>query len=105
MYIIVLVTAKDLQEANNIATHLVEKKLVACANIIKDVESIFWWEGKIDKSDEVLMIFKTQKNLFKELKDEVKKLHSYTVPEIISFSIEDGNEDYLSWIANSTKAV
>jgi periplasmic divalent cation tolerance protein len=100
-HIIILVTAKDKKEANKIAKALLEAKLIACANIIDGVQSLFWWQGKIDSSKEVLMVLKTKKNLFKKVSVKVKSLHSYQTPEIIALALVDGSKDYLAWISSS----
>ena len=100
-YIIILVTAKDRKEAEQIAKGLLEAKLVACANIIEGVQSLFWWQGKIDSSKEVLLILKTKKILFKKVSTKVKSLHSYQTPEIIALPIVHGSEDYLQWLGSS----
>jgi periplasmic divalent cation tolerance protein len=71
-------------------------------NIIKDIRSIYAWEGKVEDESEVLMIAKTQKALFNNLIKKVKELHSYTVPEIIALPIIDGSEDYLKWLREVT---
>jgi len=97
-YIVVLVTAKDKKEASKIAKGLLEAKLIACANIIDGVQSLFWWQGKIGSSHEVLLVLKTKMNLLKELSVKVKSLHSYQTPEIIALPIVSGNKDYLQWI-------
>ena len=75
-YIVILITAKDKKEAVKIAQGLLEAKLIACANIIDGVQSLFWWQGKIDSSKEVLLVLKTNKTLFKKI---VLKLNPYTV--------------------------
>ncbi len=103
MFIVVLVTAKDHKEAKNISDKLIQDKLAACVNIIEGVRSLFWWEGKVDQANEVLLVIKTQKVLFKKLEKAVKSAHSYTVPEIIALPIVAGNQDYLKWIKDSTK--
>lgn len=100
-YIVILVTAKDKKEAEKISRGLLEAKLIACANIIGGVQSLFWWQGKIDTSKEVLLILKTKKNLFKKTSAKVKSLHSYQTPEIIALPIVAGSEDYLKWISSS----
>jgi len=102
MYIVILVTAMNVEEANKISKKLVEDKLVACVNILDQVKSIFRWEGKIDEAQEVLMIMKSRKDLFKKIVKVVKSLHSYSVPEVIALPVIDGNKDYLDWIKNST---
>jgi periplasmic divalent cation tolerance protein len=100
-YIIVLVTTKDRKQAQTIAQGLLQDKLIACANILPGVESFFWWEGKIDRSKEVLLILKTKKNLFKKLEARIKQLHSYTTPEIIALPIIMGSKAYLKWIGDN----
>jgi periplasmic divalent cation tolerance protein len=97
-HIIILITAKDKQEATNIARGLLEAKLIACANIIDGVQSLFWWQGKIDSSNESLLVLKTKKILFKKVTSKVKSLHSYQTPEIIALPIASGSEEYLKWI-------
>ena len=101
MYIVVLVTAANLDESQKIGRRLIEQKLAACVNIVENIKSIYWWQGKVDQSQEVLMVIKTKKSLFKKLMATVKSLHSYTVPEIIALPITDGNKDYLNWIRDS----
>ena len=99
--LVILVTAKDKKEAAKIAQGLLGAQLIACANIIGGVQSLFWWQGKIDSSKEVLLILKTKKSLFKKVSAKVKSLHSYQTPEIIALPIINGSEDYLSWIGHS----
>lgn len=94
-------TAKDKKEAVKIAQGLLESKLIACANIIDGVQSLFWWQGKIDSSKEVLLVLKTKKFLFKKVSEKVKSLHSYQTPEIIALPIIAGSKDYLNWINSS----
>jgi periplasmic divalent cation tolerance protein len=102
IYIIILVTAKDRKEAEKIARGLLEAKLIACANIVEGVKSLFWWQGKIDSSNEALLVLKTKKILFKKVLIKVKSLHSYQTPEIIALPIINGSEDYLKWVDLST---
>lgn len=101
MHIVIFITTKNVKEADKIAAKLVKNKLIACANIIKGVKSIFWWQKKIDKANEVLLILKTKKSCFKRIVKTVTLLHSYDVPEIIALPIVDGNRDYLKWITES----
>ncbi len=90
------------KEAHKIAAFLVKKKLVACANIIKNVDSIFTWKGKVTKAKEILIVGKTMnKNVQKIIKSVKKKLHSYEVPCVIFFDIKGGNTDFLKWIIKS----
>ncbi len=103
MYNIIFITASKPEEAEKIAKGLLESKLAACVNIVPRVKSYFWWEGKIDRADELLLIVKTRKSLVNKLIKKVKSLHSYTVPEVVAFPIINGNKDYLKWIDDSTK--
>ena len=100
-YTVILVTAKDRKEAEQIARGLLKAKLIACANIIDGIQSLFWWQGKIDSSKEVLLVLKTKKDLFKKVLAKVKSLHSYQTPEIIALPLLAGSEDYLNWISSS----
>ena len=73
-----------------------EKKLVACANIMS-IKSVYWWEGKINNENEVVCLVKTKKENFEKVKEEVKKIHSYEVPCIMKFDVE-ANKEYEDWI-------
>jgi len=97
-YIVILITTKNKAEAGKIAQGLLKDRLIACANIIDGVESMFWWQGKVDKSKEALMVIKTKRKLFEEVVSKVKLLHSYKNPEIIALPIVAGSWNYLKWI-------
>ena len=77
--------------------------MAACVNVIPEVQSIFFWEKKISKEKEVLLIAKTRRELFESVAKEVKKLHSYDLPEIIALPIEAGSDEYLNWIREETQ--
>ena len=100
-HILIVVTVSSKEEAEKIATALLKKKLIACANIFGPVVSHFWWQGKIDKAEEYVMFMKTKRELFKQVASNVKQLHSYEVPEIIALPIIEGFKPYLEWIDNS----
>ena len=97
-YIIVIATTASKQEAENIAQHLLQERLIACANITGPVSSLFHWNDKLEKAEEHLVFMKTRKDLFEKLSETVKKLHSYEVPEIIALPIVDGSKEYLAWL-------
>jgi len=100
----VLVTApKKGNEAKKLARLVLEKKLAACANIIKGVDSYFWWEGKIDTAREDLMIMKTRRALLPALIRTVKKAHSYSVCEVVALPVIGGNKPYLDWLGASCR--
>ena len=98
----VFITASSHEEAEKIAVTLVAKKLAACAQIISEIKSFFWWQGRLCKEKEVLLMAKTTQKLFPLLVDEVKAIHSYEVPEIIMLPIQDAASDYVEWIREVT---
>ncbi len=102
-YVTILVTTKDKKEAQQIAKGLLSAKLIACANMIEGVQSMFWWEGKIDSAKETLLVLKTKQSSFKKVEAKVRLLHSYKVPEIIALPVLAGSTDYLKWIEDSLK--
>ncbi len=103
MHNVIFVTAPSKKEAECIAEGILKAKLAACVNIVDNVVSVFWWEGKVDKASELLLVVKTRKPLIKKIIKRVKSLHGYTVPEIIALPIIAGFKGYLDWIDDSTK--
>ena len=101
-YIVVYVTAPNIETAHKIAETLVEKRLAACVNIIPKINSIYWWEGKIERDEEVLLIIKSRREIFEKLSMAIKEIHPYNVPEIIALPIIKGNKEYLEWINGET---
>ncbi len=100
-FIIVITTADDENIAENICKRLVEERLVACAQIFKDIKSFYCWEGKIETSSEFFILLKTKKELFQRLERRIKELHNYSVPEIIALPIVFGSEEYFNWMLDS----
>ena len=97
MAIIVFVTI-PCRKAQKITKIILKERLCVCVNIINDVVSYFWWQGKIDKAKESLMIIKTSAKMFQQLKKRISELHPYEIPEIISLHIDDLNKKYLGWL-------
>lgn len=97
-YVVIFMMVPDEKEATKIVRDLLKERLIACANIVGPVSSLFWWEGKIDKASEFLVIMKSRKNLFKKLSERVKELHSYEVPEVIALPVIEGLPSYLNWL-------
>ena len=102
-YRIILVTCASIAEARRIARHVVEKKLVACANSLPGVNSIYRWKGKVERASEVLLLMKTTVARLRQLEKEVKRLHSYEVPEFVVVPIAAGSREYLTWLAKSAR--
>jgi len=100
---IVLSTAGSREEAERIATALMERRLAACVNMVPQLRSIYRWEGKVEQAEEVLLIIKTSADRFPSVRDAVESLHSYDVPECVCLTVEDGSEKYLKWIAEMVK--
>lgn len=97
-YRVVFTTASNVAEAEKIADCLLNNKQAACINIFEKVMSRYWWEGKIEKTEEAMMIIKTKRENINKVIEIIKKEHSYKVPEIIALPIMEGNPDYLKWI-------
>ena len=100
---IALSTAGSEQEAQKIAHHLVEHQLAACVNIVPRIESIYRWQGKVETSPEWLLLIKTTAERFPAVRDAIRELHSYDLPECIAISIDDGSPEYLDWLAQSLR--
>lgn len=99
---IVLTTAGSEEEAERIAQHLIENQLAACVNIVPRIKSVYRWQGKVESSDEWLLLIKTSVDQFPTVRDAIRSLHSYELPECISIAIDDGSAEYLAWIREST---
>ena len=103
IYSLILSNTNSIENAKLIANTLVKDKLAACVNIIPQIKSIYFWNNEITEDDEYLMVIKTKKELFENVKNKIVELHAYEVPEIISFDITNGEKNYLDWIENCTK--
>ena len=96
-----LVTAPDLKTARKLARAALQKRLVACANLIPKIESHYWWKGKIERGSEVLMILKTTGAKLGALEKFIVSKHPYDAPEFIVLPISRGNKKYLDWLSQS----
>ena len=100
---IVLVTCPSLALARRIARTVVEKRLAACVNVVRSpVESFYRWKSKLETARESLLLIKTTTARLAQLEREIKRLHTYEVPEFIALPIMEGSADYLSWLAKAT---
>ena len=98
---IVLTTAGSHDEARKLAQALVERRLAACVNIVPRIESVYHWQGKVESAEEWLLIIKTQAEAFERVRDAIKELHSYELPECVMLEVSAGSEAYLKWIAEN----
>ena len=98
-YIVILVTCKDKQEAEKITQLLLDEHLIACGNIVSPVTSLFFWSGRIDRAEECLVVMKSRMDLFSQVAEHVRRLHSYEVPEVLALPLVDASKAYLDWMS------
>ncbi len=96
--VVVLVTAPSAEKAAELGKALVSERLAACASVVPEIRSIYWWEGKVQDEGELLIVLKTTRERFEALRQRVVELHPYQVPEVIALPVEAGSEAYLAWI-------
>lgn len=101
--IVVFTTAADIEEARRLAEMLVEKRLAACVQILPAIESVYRWQGRIERQPEVLLLAKTQRARFEDLEREVRAIHSYETPEVVAVPVSAGSHPYFQWLADSLK--
>ena len=99
----VLSTVGSEKEGQRIGKALVEKRLAACVNIIPGINSLFFWEGKLCKEKEVILLIKTTEKNVKKIINNINAIHTYSVPEILFFKIEKGNKKYLDWVQGTVE--
>ncbi len=100
---IVLTATGSEEEAHKIGRTLIERRLAACVNIVPQAKSIYRWYGEIEEAQEWLLLIKTSAEKFSSVRDTIRQLHSYDLPECVAINIEDGSPEYLHWIADSIK--
>jgi periplasmic divalent cation tolerance protein len=103
-FTIVLVTAPDLKTARVLAKAALEARLVACANLVTTIESHYWWQGKLESSGEILIVFKSRKSQTAALEKLILANHPYDTPEILSLPLTAGSRKYLNWVGASVKS-
>ncbi len=103
-YVQVVTTVASKEEGEKIAMALLEKRLVGCVQVIGPIESSYWWQGRIEQSEEWLCIAKTERKFFAQIEETIKALHSYEVPEILAVPVVAGSEDYLRWLYEQVRA-
>lgn len=103
MYSLIFSTTQSKEDAEAILRPLLEKKLVACGNIIENVTSHYWWQGRIEASRECLLILKTETGRIGKVMTEIRQTHTYKIPEVVAIPVTNGNPDYLRWISESLR--
>ena len=101
---LVYVTAKDMRQAMRIGRTVVQEQLAACANILGPIQSIYSWNGVLQKDREVVLLLKTRRIRVKKLAVRIKELHSYEIPCVVALDIVDGDASFLDWIQQQTKS-
>jgi periplasmic divalent cation tolerance protein len=96
--IVVLSNCGSEEEAHRVARALVEARLAACVNIVPGVRSIYHWQGSVQEDSEWMLIIKSTRPLFEQLAAELRKIHSYEVPEVLAIPVVAGDEAYLEWL-------
>ena len=99
--IVVFITTASGEEAARLADMLVGARLAACVQILPEIESVYRWEGKIERQSETLLLAKSTRKKFEELERQVRMIHSYETPEIVAVSIAEISEPYLNWLNES----
>jgi periplasmic divalent cation tolerance protein len=102
-FVLVLVTAPDLKSARALARAALASRLAACVNLHPGIESHYWWQGKLESSREVLLLFKTTRPRLVALKQLILAKHPYDTPEFVALSLDTGSKRYLDWLAASVK--
>ena len=102
--IVVFCTCSSPEEAERIARRLVETRIAACASILPAARSIYRWKGKVEDAAECLLVIKSSRSMFDQLRSEIEKAHSYEVPEILAVPVVDGSENYLNWLDAELRA-
>ncbi|HRY50030.1 MAG TPA: divalent-cation tolerance protein CutA [Candidatus Paceibacterota bacterium] len=101
--LLVLVTAPNMKTARRLVNEALKSRLVACANLVSTLESNYWWQGSIERSKEVLILFKTTKARMAALEKLILAVHPYDTPEIVAIRLSSGTPRYLDWVANSVR--
>jgi periplasmic divalent cation tolerance protein len=96
--IVVLSACDSEEQAATLARHLVDRRLAACVSIVPGARSVYRWKGSIEEAAEWLLVIKSRRDLFHALREELGKMHTYEVPEVIALPVVDGAENYLAWL-------
>lgn len=102
-FAVVLVTAPDRKVARALAAAALEARLAACVNLVSAVESHYWWEGRLERSAEVLLLLKTRRRLLPDLERLLREKHPYDTPEFLAVPLMAGSERYLAWLGDALR--
>jgi periplasmic divalent cation tolerance protein len=96
--IVVLTTCNSQEQAAQLARHLVEHRLAACVNILPEARSFYRWKDNIENTAEVVVLIKSRRDVFDQLRGAIAQIHTYEIPEVIALPVVDGSEAYLNWL-------
>ena len=99
----IVTTASDRKIIEKIGRELIEKRLIACAQIVGPIQSVYRWKGKVEETDEWLLLMKTRESHYPAIEAEFRRLHPYEIPEIIATVIEKGLPEYMDWVTKETE--
>ena len=99
--VVILVTCPDSAVANDLSHQLLQRREAACVNIIPGISSVYWWEGKVESSSEVLLVIKTTTELISKAEQTVTHYHPYDTPEFVVLGVQHVNEQYAAWLINN----
>ena len=102
--VVVLMTAPDARTAENLSEQLLEERLIACANVLPGVRSVYRWEGALQRDDEVLVLLKTTPESVAELSERIAALHPYDVPEVLALPVSSGLAAYTQWVGTEVES-
>ncbi|MES9847768.1 MAG: divalent-cation tolerance protein CutA [Candidatus Thiodiazotropha sp.] len=101
--LLILCTAPDRETALKLSRSLLEQRLAACVNLSPPVTSVYHWQGKLEESEEILLLIKTTKQQYNNVEARLRAQHPYELPEIIAVPVEQGLDDYIDWVERCTK--
>ncbi|BDC36399.1 MAG: divalent-cation tolerance protein CutA [Candidatus Methanoliparum thermophilum] len=102
-YIQVITTVESKRDAERIANVLVEKNLAGCVQILGPIESVYWWENRIERTEEWLCVIKSEQSIYDEVEKTIKENHPYEIPEILAIPVIKGDKNYLEWLSKELK--
>jgi periplasmic divalent cation tolerance protein len=102
-FILVQTSSNSQEGAQKIADAIIARRLAACCWVSGPMVSTYWWKGRVDQEQEWACSFKTQKDLYRDIEQAIKEVHSYEVPEIVAIPLVAGSQSYLDWIEQETK--
>ena len=99
----VVISTCTAKESDSLVNSLLNEHLIACANVMKGIQSHYWWEGNINHDEETFLWMETSDDMVEALTKRIQELHSYTVPKVLSFKVDHVNQNFLDWVNQVTR--